>query len=392
MNSSGLSAASPESVYFTQELDLLRRQIERFVKEEIKPNGLAWEKAGFVPRSVLRRMGDLGFLGIRWPQSYGGSGLDTLASVVLAEELGRSTFGGAAITVLVHTDMASPHLLRAGNQEQLERWGRRVVDGSAICAIAVTEPGAGSDVAAIRTTARREGDTYVLNGSKLYITNGVHANLYFVAAKTDPHAQGAHGISLFAVEKGTEGFSVSRALEKHGWLSSDTAEIALSDCRIPAWNLLGQENGGFYAIVQSFQNERIVMGAQAMGEASAAIELTLEWLRTRTTFGAPLWTKQVIRQKLAMLAAKVEAGKQLVRHAAWLDAAHRDCVREVSMVKAFCGELVNDVMQTCLQYHGALGFMRESTIERMARDARVHTIGGGATEIMLEEIAKRMGR
>lgn len=378
------------SPYFSEEHEALRDQLRRFVASEVKPHGLAWEEAGMVPRQVLARMGELGFLGIRYPAEYGGSELDTLATVVLAEELGRSTFSGFAITALVHTDMASVHVFNAGSKAQRDRWMPDIVAGKVICAIAVTEPDAGSDVKGIRTTARREGDFYVLNGAKMFITNGVHADLYCVAAKTDPSAKPSQSVSMFLVEKGTPGFRVSRALDKHGWRSSDTAELVFEECRIPAEGLLGGEGRGFYAIMRNFQNERTVIGAMAMGEAQAAIELTVDYVRTRTAFGAPLWEKQAIRQKLAMLSAKVEAGRQLVHHAAWLDARGFDATREVSMVKAYCGELVNEVMYACVQFHGGMGFMRESAIERMARDARVQAIGGGATEVMLEEVAKRL--
>jgi acyl-CoA dehydrogenase len=213
-----------------------------------------------------------------------------------------------------------------------------------------------------------------------------------VAAKTGgDDDRPSRSVSIFLVEKGTPGLRVGRALDKHGWRSSDTAELFFEDCRVPASSLLGAEGQGFYAIMRNFQNERTVIGAMAIGEAQAAIDLTLEWLVSRRAFGGVLWDKQAIRQKLAMLQSRVEAGRQLVYHAAWLDAQGRDATREVSMVKAYCGELVNEVMYACLQFHGGLGFMRESTIERMARDARVQTIGGGATEVMLEEVAKRMG-
>lgn len=380
----------PRSPYFSEEHEALRAQLRRFVETEIKPHALAWEEQGFVPREVLRRMGELGFFGIRYPAEYGGSEMDTLATVVLAEELGRSTFSGVAITALVHTDMASVHVFNAGSQAQHERWMPDIVAGNKICAVAVTEPDAGSDVKGIRTTARREGDSYVLNGTKMFITNGVHADLYCVAAKTDLSARPSQSVSIFLVEKGMPGFKVSRALDKHGWRSSDTAELAFEECRVPAGNLLGQEGRGFYAIMRNFQNERTVIGAMAIGEAQAAIDLTLDYVRTRKAFGAPLWEKQAIRQKLAMLAAKVEAGRQLVYHAAWMDAQGLDATREVSMVKAYCGELVNEVMYACVQFHGGMGFMRESAIERMARDARVQSIGGGATEVMLEEVAKRL--
>jgi len=375
--------------YLDETHRLLRETLRRFVEKEVVPAADDWERDGCVPRDVLRAMGRHGFLGLRAPEAFGGGALDTLASALLAEELGRSTYGGFAITVLVHTDMAAPHLLNAGSREQLERWLPAVVAGECITAVAVTEPDAGSDVRSIRTRARRDGDDWLLIGSKLYITNGVHADLYFVAAKTDPDA-GARGISIFAVEKGAPGLRVSRSLDKLGWRSSDTAELAFDDCRVPAGNLLGEEGRGFYAIMRNFQNERIVLGAMAMGEAARALELTLEYVRTRRAFGAPLWDKQAVRQRLAMLAARVAAGRQLVYYAAWLDAQGRDCVKEVSMVKAYCGELVNEVMYACQQFHGGFGYMREAAIERMARDARVQSIGGGATEVMLEEIAKRM--
>ncbi|MBD3846733.1 acyl-CoA dehydrogenase family protein [Bosea sp. SSUT16] len=378
------------SPYFTEEHEALRDQVRRFVEAEIKPHALKWEEDGFVPREVLRKMGALGFFGIRYPAEYGGSEMDTLATVVLAEELGRSTFSGVAITALVHTDMASVHIANAGSKAQRDKYLPAIIAGEKIVAVAVTEPDAGSDVKGIRTTARREGDQYILNGAKMFITNGVHADLYCVAAKTDPAAKPSQSVSIFLVEKGTPGFTVSRALDKHGWRSSDTAELSFVDCRVPAENLLGQEGRGFYAIMSNFQNERTVIGAMAIGESQAAIDLTLDYVKTRKAFGAPLWEKQAIRQRLAELAGKVEAGRQLVYHAAWLDAQGFDATREVSMVKAYCGELVNEVMYDCLQFHGGMGYMRESAIERMTRDARVQSIGGGATEVMLEEVAKRL--
>ncbi|CAH1655492.1 Acyl-CoA dehydrogenase [Hyphomicrobiales bacterium] len=378
------------SPYFTEEHEALRDQVRRFVETEIKPHALKWEEDGFVPRDVLRKMGELGFFGIRYPAEYGGSEMDTMATVVLAEELGRSTFSGVAITALVHTDMASVHIANAGSKAQKDQYLPAIIAGEKIVAVAVTEPDAGSDVKGIRTTARREGDHYVLNGAKMFITNGVYADLYCVAAKTDPQGRPSQSVSMFIVEKGTPGFSVSRALDKHGWRSSDTAELSFVDCRVPAENLLGHEGRGFYAIMSNFQNERTVIGAMAMGEAQAAIDLTLDYVKTRKAFGAPLWEKQGIRQRLAELAGKVEAGRQLVYHAAWLDAQGFDATREVSMVKAYCGELVNEVMYDCLQFHGGMGYMRESAIERMTRDARVQAIGGGATEVMLEEVAKRL--
>jgi acyl-CoA dehydrogenase len=383
-------AGGARSPYFSEEHELLRAQVRRFVETEIKPHGLVWEEQGYVPREVLRRMGSLGFFGIRYPAQYGGSDMDTLATVVFAEELGRSTFSGAAVTALVHTDMASIHVFRTGSEAQKDKWMPPIIAGEVITAVAVTEPDAGSDVKGIRTFARHDGDSFVIDGAKMFITNGVHANLYCVAAKTDRDGVPSRSITMFLVEKGTPGFAVSRTLDKHGWRSSDTAELHFDGCRIPAENILGDEGRGFYSIVRNFQNERITIGAMAMGEAQAALDLTLDYVRTRKAFGAPLWSRETIRQRMAMLAAKVEAGRRLVYHAAWLDAQGVDATKEVSMVKAYCGELVNEVMYNCVQFHGGMGFMRESTIERMARDARVQNIGGGTTEIMLEEVAKRM--
>jgi len=379
-----------EPIYFTEEHRQFRDNLRRYIDQEIVPRAAPWEDAGMVPREVMRQMGELGYLGIRYPEAYGGSGLDTVYSAILAEELGRSTYGGYAVTVTVHTDMASPHLANFGTPEQLKRYLPALIRGEKVCAVAVTEPDAGSDVAGIRTRAVRDGDHWVINGSKMFITNGVHGDLYFVGAKTDPTAKGSRGISIFIVEKGTPGFRVGRALKKSGWLCSDTAELVFENCRIPAANLLGGENKGFYQIMRNFQNERMVIGAQAMGEAARAIEMTVDYVRDRKAFGATLWDKQAIRQRLAMRAAQVEAGRALVYHAAWLDAQGKDCVKEVSMVKALCGELVNEVLYDCQQFHGGFGYMHETTIARMVRDARVEAIGGGATEVMLEEVAKRM--
>jgi len=368
---------------------MLRAQVRRFVDEVVRPNGESWERAGCIPRDVLRRMGDLGFLGIRHSVEYGGSGGDALSSAVFAEELARSTFGGFSATVLVHTDMASPHLAGSGSTEQKRRYLPGIVSGEILTAVAVTEPDAGSDVAAMRTAARRDGDHWVLNGAKMFITNGVSADVVFVAARTDSKAKGSRGISMFIVERGAPGFSVGRKLEKQGWRSSDTAELVFEDCRIPAAQLLGEENQGFYTIMRNFQNERLVIAAMAVGEATEALRLTRQHVKGRKAFGGTLWDKQGIRQRLSMLEAKVEAARQLLYHAAWRMSRDLDSVREVSMLKAFAAELANEAMYTCQQFHGGFGYIQESAIERMVRDARVLSIGGGATEVMLEEVAKR---
>tara|TARA_R110002020_G_scaffold57596_5_gene158496 strand:+ start:55916 stop:57064 length:1149 start_codon:yes stop_codon:yes gene_type:complete len=376
--------------YFSDELTMLREQIRRFVEAEIVPHGDAWEEAGKVPREVFAKMGELGFLGMRYPEQYGGADLDTMASVVLAEELGRCTFGGFSADLLVHTDMASPHLANVGTPEQMARWMPGITSGKSICAVAVTEPGAGSDVAGMRTRAIRDGNGWLINGTKMFITNGVHGDLFFVAAKTNTEAKGSRGVTIFAVEQGTSGFSVGKKLNKTGWLCSDTAELVFDNVRVTGDQILGEVDQGFYAIMKNFQNERTVLGAMAMGEAQKAIELTLDYVRDRPAFGGVLWDKQVIRQRLAERAAQVEAGRQLVYSAAWKDAQGIECVKEVSMVKAYCGDLVNKVLYDCVQFHGGMGYMRETPVERMSRDARIHAIGGGATEVMLEEIAKRL--
>ena len=381
-----------DPIYLTDEHRMLRNQLRRFIEAEVTPNGDEWEAAGMVPRESLKRMGELGFFGIRYPESFGGAELDTIATMVLSEEMGRSTFGGFAITVLVHTDMASPHLVNAGNDEQKVRFLEKVVSGELITAVGVTEPDAGSDVAAIRTRATRTDGGWILNGAKMFITNGVHGDLYFVAAKSGDPDVGSRSreVTMFIVEKGVEGFSVGRSLDKMGWRSSDTAELIFDNCFVSDANVLGEVHRGFYAIMQNFQNERLVLGAQSMGEAQKAIELTLEYVKDRKAFDGVLWDKQAIRQRLSQRLSEVEAGRHLVYHAAWLDTQGIDCVKEVSMVKAYCGELVNKVMYDCQQFHGGFGYMRESTIERMTRDARVQSVGGGATEVMLEEVAKRI--
>lgn len=377
---------SNASIYDTPEHELLRDQVARFIAREVEPHGQQWEEQGFVPREVLRRMGAAGMLGLMFEPAYGGGGADALTNLVFAEALSQSTFAGFIITVLVHTDMAGPHLHHAGSAAQKDRYLRQVTAGEKICAVAITEPGAGSDVAGIRTSARRDGDHWVLNGSKMFITNGVHADLYFVAAKSGP---GKREVSMFIVEKGTPGFSVGRALKKSGWLSSDTAELVFDNVRIPAANLLGEEGKGFYSVMKNFQTERIALAAMAVGHCQQALKLTLDYVRQRQAFGGPLWDQQVIRQRLSMLDAKTRAARQFMYHCAWRVTQGHEIVQDVSMLKALTGELANEVVQACQQFHGGMGYIRETAVERLWRDARVLAIGGGATEVMLEEVAKR---
>jgi len=380
---------SLDNVYLTPEHELLREQVARFLAREVEPHGERWERDGFTPREVLRKLGDAGLLGLMYAARHGGAEADALTNLVFAEALAQSTFAGFVITVLVHTDMASPHLHHAGTPDQQAKYMPGVTSGRTITAVGITEPGAGSDVAGIRTTAKRAGDAWVLNGTKMFITNGVHADLYFVAART---SAARTGISMFIVEKGAPGFSVGRTLEKTGWLSSDTAELVFDDCRIPAANLLGEPDRGFHAVMKNFQTERIALAAMAVGHCTRSLELTLAHVRDRRAFGATLFDKQVVRQRLAMLDAKVRAARQYLYHCAWRVTQGHDreaIVQDVSLLKALTGELVNEVVATCQQFHGGMGYMRGSAIERLWRDARILAIGGGATEVMLDEAAKR---
>jgi acyl-CoA dehydrogenase len=374
------------TIYNTSEHTLLREQVARFIAKEVEPHAQAWEEQGMVPREVLQRMGRAGLLGLMYEAQYGGGEGDALTNLVFAEALSQSTFAGFIITVLVHTDMASPHLHHAGTPAQKAKYMPRITAGECISAVGISEPGAGSDVAGIRTSARREGDEWVINGTKMFITNGVHADVYFVAAKTGP---GKRDMSMFIVDKGTPGFTVGRALKKTGWLSSDTAELIFDNVCIPASNLLGQEHKGFYSVMKNFQTERIALGAMAGGPCQQALKLTLDHVRQRQAFGGTLWDQQTIRQRLSMLDAKTRAARQFMYHCAWSVTQGHDIVQEVSMLKALTGELVNEVVQNCQQFHGGMGYIRETAVERLWRDARVLAIGGGATEVMLEEVAKR---
>ena len=374
------------TIYDTPEHALLREQVARFIAKEVEPHAQAWEEQGMVPREVLQRMGRAGLLGLMYEGQYGGGEGDALSNLVFAEALSQSTFAGFIITVLVHTDMASPHLHHAGTPEQKAKYMPRITAGECISAVGISEPGAGSDVAGIRTSARREAGEWVINGTKMFITNGVHADVYFVAAKTGP---GKRDMSIFIVDKGTPGFTVGRALKKTGWLSSDTAELIFENVRIPASHLLGEEHKGFYSVMKNFQTERIALGAMAVGHCQQALKLTLEYVRQRQAFGGTLWDQQTIRQRLSMLDAKTRAARQFMYHCAWSVTQGHDIVQEVSMLKALTGELVNEVVQTCQQFHGGMGYIRETAVERLWRDARVLAIGGGATEVMLEEVSKR---
>lgn len=373
-----------------EHLKLIRAQLKRFVRETIIPQADQWERTGRIPAEVFRELGRLGFLGMRHPVEYGGGGLGAVASVILGEELARSGYGGVAAAITVHSDMSVSHIAHRGTPEQKRRYLPDACSGERIGAICVTEPHAGSDVAAIKTRAERDGDSWVINGSKTFITNGACAGIYIIAARTDPIEKGSRGISLFIVDRGTPGLTVARVFEKHGWRASDTAELFFDNLRVPGDSLLGEPGKGFYYIMSTFQNERLVAGALSAGQCARALELTLDYVRTRQAFGKTLWDQPVVRNKIAWMAAKAAAARALVYLCARLVDEGKDPVREVSMLKAYACETLQEVVHGCLQLHGGTGFIVGTPIERMARDARILTIGGGATEVMLEEVAKRL--
>jgi len=378
---------------FTDEHELLRRTVRAFVQKEVTPHVDAWEEAGRIPRPVWRRLGELGFLGLEFPLEYGGAGGDFLASVVLGEEMARCRSGGVAFSVLVHTDMSSPWLTRYGTEDQKRRYLPGIVRGEIVCALAITEPGAGSDMAGIATRAVRDRDGgYRLTGGKIFITNGVHGDLYFVAARTGPGSpERRHGgISMFLVERDTPGFLVSRRLDKMGMRASDTAELAFQDCRVPAASLLGEEGRGFQQLAAGLQRERIMAAVLALSGASQALEDTLGYLRERHAFDGPLAAKPVLRHRVADMATEIEAARHLVYHAAALYTAGRDCVTPVSMAKLFATEVANRVAYQAVQLHGGYGYMREFPVERFFRDVRLWTIASGTSEIMREIVAKRL--
>ena len=377
---------------FNEQHEMFRQAVRSFVEKEVAPHIEEWEEAGQIPKSIWPRLGQLGFLGVEYDEKYGGGGADFLTTVVLCEEMARSRLASLAMAVGVHTDMASPHLYWAGSEALKEKYLPSICRGEALTAIAVTEAGGGSDVAAIKTRAVRDGDHYVINGSKMFITNGVMADIYFVAARLGSAAEGRRhqGISMFLVERNTPGFIVSRKLDKMGNRASDTAELAFQDMRVPAENLLGQEGKGFYEVMRVFQRERLVAGIQTVAGCERALEDTIAYVQQRQAFDEPLSRKQVVRHKIADMATLLEAARWLT-YAACLKFQNREeSVKEISMVKLFCGDIAQKIAYDCVQLHGGYGYMREYPIERFFRDIRLLTIGGGTSEIMKEIIAKQL--
>lgn len=368
-----------------EELEALRRTVRDFVAREVLPGLEAWERAGEVPRSVHEKAGALGLLGAGFPEEAGGVGGGLLHTMAVVEEMiGSGGSSGLCAALFTHT-IAVPHILAAQDPRQIERFVRPALAGKKIGALAVTEPDAGSDVARIRTRAVREGDHYVVNGGKTYITSGARADFVTTAVRTggDGHA----GLSLLVIEKGTEGFTVGRRLEKIGWWCSDTAELHFSDARVPASNLVGAEGTGFRQIMQHFVTERLFLAMEASATAARCLELAIRWARTREAFGTRLAEKPVIRHKLAEMARQTEVAREYVRAVALRSVAGEDVTREAAMAKNTAVLACRHVADEAVQIHGGLGTMRESEVERHYRDARILAIGGGTHEIMNEVIA-----
>jgi acyl-CoA dehydrogenase len=373
---------------FTDEHEALRESIRAFVARELAPHAQAWEDARWFPDEVFAKLAAHGFLGLKYPEAYGGEGGDYLHDAVLAEELARCGSGGLAAGIGAHVGIATPPIWKFGSDEQKRTYLAPAIRGEKIAALGITEPGAGSDVAAIRTRARRVDGGFLLSGEKTYITNGVRAHFIVTAVKTT-EAGGHHGISFLIVDRG-EGVTSSK-LEKLGWHASDTATITFDEAYVPEENLLGAEHEGFKLIMANFQWERLLMALGAVGGMQVAFEKTLAYARERTAFGRPLTGHQAIRHKLADLATTLYTCRTVTYDALRRFAAGEEPVREVTMAKLLTQRASFEFMDECLQIHGGAGYMREYGIERMARDARLGPIGGGSDEIMREILAKTLG-
>lgn len=373
---------------FTVEHETFRQTVRRFVEQEIRPHVDAWEAARMFPAHTLfKQMGDLGLLGLTYPEEYGGGGVDYWYNVVLLEEVGRAGCAGVPMAIAVHTDMATPALAESGSDDLKRRFLAPAIAGDLVSAIAVSEPGAGSDVAAIQTRAVADGDDYVINGAKMWITNGTQADFLTLLARTSGE-KGYRGMSLIVVPTATAGFSVSRKLEKLGNHSSDTAILSFDDVRVPQANRIGPEGMGFMLQMRQFQRERLAGSLMAVSGMDEALKLTISYCRERHTFGRPLLANQWIHFRLSELLTELEALRQLNYHCVRKYVAGDDITREASMAKLKAGRLAREVADTCVQFHGGMGYVEEYPIARYFRDARLLSIGGGADEIMLGIIAK----
>ncbi len=380
------------SLYFNEEHDALRKLVRDFVQNEVNPHIDEWEEAGIFPaHKLFKQMGDLGLLGLDYPEKYGGSGMDYWYQAVFLEEIGRMPCSGIPTAIAVQTDMATPALADHGTEEQKEKFLRPAISGEAVFSIAVSEPDAGSDVAAIRTRAVADGDDYIINGSKMWITNGTQADYLTLLARTDDKYGSFRGMSLIIVPTDTPGFSVSRKLDKLGLRSSDTAILRFDDMRVPQANRIGAEGMGFRLQMQQFQIERLaacLISAAAMEEI---IKLTVKYCRERAVFGKPLLNNQWIQFKLAELQTEIEALKHLNYFCVRKLVAGQDMTREASMAKLKGGRLAREVADTCIQFHGGMGYVEEYPMARYFRDSRLMSIGGGADEVMMGIIAKYEG-
>lgn len=375
---------------FTDEHEELRRSIRSFVERELRPHADEWEAAGEFPDTVFSRMGALGFLGLHFPREWGGQGGDYLTMLVLAEEMARCGSGGVAMAVSVQCEYVTPPILKFGTDAQKERWLRPAIEGRRIGALGITEPGAGSDVAGIATRAIRDGDEYVVNGAKTFITNGCRADFLLLVAKTNPELR-HDGISLFLVDTDTPGFTVSRRLEKVGMRSSDTAELAFVDMRIPASNLLGEEGQGFRHIMWELQGERLSAAAGACAGAQLVLDETIAYVRSREAFGRRIADFQATKHRIAELQMRIDAARALTYETAWRVQLGEYPVRRITEAKLFATRVHFEVADACLQLHGGYGYMMEFGVQRAWRDSRLARIGAGADEVMLDYIARQMG-
>ncbi|MCF8563250.1 acyl-CoA dehydrogenase family protein [Alicyclobacillus tolerans] len=379
----------PYPPYFTEEHDKLRASIRRFIEKEVRPFALEWEERGEFPRSVVRRMGELGFLGLRYPVEVGGQGGDYFSALVLSEEMARTGAGGFSMGIAVQTDMATPPILQFGSDWQKQEFLRPAILGEKLACIGITEPNHGSDVAGIETRAVRDGDDWVIRGSKLYITNGPRADFITLVTRTSDEP-GYKGISLFLVELDRPGVSVSRKLDKVGMRSSDTAELVFDDVRVPARNLLGVEGKGFYQIMWELQGERMIAAAGAIGAAQYAYELAKDYAKTRRAFGKPIANFQVMAHLLAEMATEIEACRQMTYAIAYRFGQGEVPSKEISMAKLATAQLAFWVADRAMQVFGGNGYMADYPIEQIWRDTRLNRIGAGTDEIMKEIIWKEM--
>ena len=380
------------SIYFNDEHQALRQMVRKFVETEINPYTEEWEAEGIFPaHHLFKKLGELGLLGLVYPEKYGGGGVDYWYQTVFLEEIGRADCAGAALGIAVQTDMATPALAEFGTEAQKETFLQPAITGEAVFSIAVSEPGAGSDVAGIRTRALIEGDEFVINGSKMWITNGTQADYLTLLARTDERERGYRGMSLIIVPTDSPGFSVSRKLDKLGYRSSDTAILSFDNVRVPRTNQIGAEGMGFMLQMKQFQIERLAGSIMATASLQKVVEMTINYCRERQTFGRPLIDNQWIHFKISELLTEIEALRQLNYHCVRKLVAGEDMTREASMAKLKAGRLSREVTDTCLQFHGGMGYVEEYPIARYFRDARLVSIGGGADEIMLGIIAKYEG-